>query len=76
MKPLNHSFQNCKHCQNRLNRYREFATEHVYAICCRLEVDCDIVAGRKVKTVLGYIVVNFELAISSSFRDIPQKILS
>ena len=26
MNPLNHSFQNCKPFQNRLSRYREFAT--------------------------------------------------
>ena len=27
MEPLNHSFQNCKHYQNRLKHYREIATQ-------------------------------------------------
>ena len=36
----------------------------------------DVISGRKVKTVLGYIVVNFEVAINSSFREIPKKIIS
>ena len=30
------------------------------------------ISGRKVKTVLGYIAVNFEVASSSSFRDIKK----
>ena len=47
--------------------------EHVCAIFCRPEVDCDVISGRKVKTVLCYIVVNFEVASSSNFRDIPKK---
>ena len=46
--------------------------EHVCVICCRPEVGCDVISGEKVETVLGYIVVNFEVAISSRFRDIKK----
>ena len=38
--------------------------EHVYAICCPPEVDCDVISGRKAKNDLGYIVVNVELALN------------
>ena len=34
---------------------------HVCATCCRPEVDCDIISGRNVKTVVGYVVVNLKL---------------
>ena len=44
--------------------------EHVYAICCRPEIDNDVIAGRNVKIVEGYVVVNFEIASFSSFRDL------
>ena len=53
MKPLKDSFQNFKHLRNRLTPYREIATreitqnEYVYAICCRLKVDDDVIFGRK-----------------------------
>ena len=46
--------------------------EHVCATCCRPEVDCDVISGRKVRTDLGYIVINFEVASYSSFRDIKK----
>ena len=45
--------------------------EHVYAICCRLAVDCDVISGQNLKTVEGYVVVNFEIASSLNFKDIP-----
>ena len=44
--------------------------EHVCAICCRPELDCYVVSGRNIKTVVDYVVVNFKAATSSSFRDI------
>ena len=44
--------------------------EHVYAICCRLEVDCDVISGDNVKTIEGYTVLNFEVTSISSFWDI------
>ena len=45
---------------------------HVCAICCRLEVYCNVISGQNAKTVEGYIVVNFEVASSSSIRDFPK----
>ena len=81
MKPLIQAFQKCKPLLNRWNRYREIATptrpqnEHVYEICCRPEAGDDVFSRRNVNTIEVYVVVNFEVAISSSFRDI-QKICS
>ena len=49
--------------------------EHVYAIGCRTKVGDDVISGRNVEAIEGYAVVNFEVASSSSFRDI-QKIKS
>ena len=46
--------------------------EHVYAICCRLEVAGDVLSGENVKTIEGFAVLNFEVAGFSSFRDIPK----
>ena len=44
---------------------------HVCAIFCRPEVVYDVISGgRRVKTIEGYLVVNFEVASSYSFRDI------
>ena len=48
--------------------------EHAYAICCRTEVANDVISGRNVKTTEGYIVVNFEIASSSSFRDFSKRL--
>ena len=45
---------------------------HVYAICCQPAVDDDVISGRNVKAIEGYIVVNFEVASSSSFQDFPK----
>ena len=44
--------------------------EHVCAIYCLLEVNCDVISGRTVKTVMGYAVVNIEVASFSNFLDI------
>ena len=49
---------------------------HVYAICCRPEIDGDVISGENVKTIEGYAVLNFEVASFSSFRDINKKIIS
>ena len=48
--------------------------EHVYVIFYRPEVDDDVVSGRNVNTIEGYIVANFEVAGSSSFRDFPKRL--
>ena len=42
--------------------------EQVFAICCRPEVDDDVVSGVNVSTVTGFVVVNFEVASSSGLR--------
>ena len=47
--------------------------ERLYEICCRPEVDDDVISGRNVKTIEGYIVVNFEVASFSSFRDFSKR---
>ena len=49
--------------------------EHVYAICCRPEVDDEVISGHSVKIVEGYTVVNFEVASSSSLRDFPKRLV-
>ena len=69
MKPLNHSFQNCKLFQK--NRDPNMTNNlHVCTICFRLEVVYDVICGRNVNTIKGYLVINLEVAISNSFRDI------
>ena len=73
MKPLNHSFQNCKLLSElveplSINRDPNITQiEHVIAICCRPEVGGDVVSGESVKTVEGYAVLNFEAASVSSY---------
>ena len=47
--------------------------EHVCAICCGPDAAYDVIFGENVKTIEGYAVLNFEVAISSSFRYIPKK---
>ena len=37
------------------------------------EVVFDVISGRNVKTIVVYVVVNFEVTNSSSFRDIKKK---
>ena len=46
--------------------------EHIYVICCRLEVAGDVISGENEKTIEGYAVLNFEVASFSSFRDVPK----
>ena len=48
---------------------------HVCAICFRPEVVYEVISGRNIKTLEGYLVVNLEVAISNSFRDM-KKIIS
>ena len=45
---------------------------HVCTTCFRPEVVYDVISGRNVKTIEGYLVVNFEVASSNSFIDIPK----
>ena len=44
--------------------------EHVYAICCRLEVDDDVISGKDVHAFRYYACVNLRVAILSSFDKI------
>ena len=53
--------------------------EHVYAICCRPEVACDVISGGNVKTIEGYAVLNFEVvsfSTASVVSEIFKKIIS
>ena len=43
--------------------------EHVYAIFCRLEVAGDVISAGNVQTIDRYVVLNFEAASFSSFRE-------
>ena len=45
---------------------------HVCTVCCRLEVVYDVISGGNVKTMEGYLVVNFEVASSNTFRDVKK----
>ena len=57
-------------------RYRDLnmtKIEHVFAICRRPEPDDDVISGPNVKTTECYVVVNFEVASSSRFRDIQTR---
>ena len=48
----------------------------VYAICCRTEVDDDVISGQNInRTVEGYTVVNSKVASYSSLRDFPKRLL-
>ena len=47
-------------------------TEHVHAICCRLEVD-DVISGLSIMTIQGCAMVRFEGANFSTFRDFPKR---
>ena len=42
---------------NFLNHYQEIMTrnEHVYVICCRPEVDDNVISGRNVKIIKGFL---------------------
>ena len=43
--------------------------EHVYATCCQSEVGDDVISAWNVRTIQSYLVVDFVVASSSSFRD-------
>ena len=43
--------------------------EHVYVILCRPEIAGDVISRETVKTIEGYVVLNFEDASISSFRE-------
>ena len=47
--------------------------EHVYAICCGLELADVVTSGKIITTIEGYEVLNFEVTNFSSFRDIQTK---
>ena len=47
--------------------------ENAYAICCRPEVDDDVLVEMQ-KTITDYIVVNSEVASYSSYRDFPKRL--
>ena len=55
---------------NRLNRYREIATQtwpKIYTFvrfAAKKKEDCDVISGQHVKTIEDYFVVNFEVACS------------
>ena len=71
MKHLNHSFEVSESVEpllrNRDPNMRQ--EEHVYAICCRPKVAYDVISGRNVKTIEGYVLLNAEAASFSSFRE-------
>ena len=53
------------------NRHQNVAqNEHFYATCCQPEVDGDVMSGWKVKTIEGFVLVNFEAASSGTLWDI------
>ena len=68
MKPLNHSIQDCKHFQNLLKNYREFATRtwpkvnRFLRFSSWAEAAVDIISIGNVETTEGYVVLNFETA--------------
>ena len=43
--------------------------EHVYAICCWLEVADEVISGENVKTMEGNAFLNFEVASISRLRE-------
>ena len=47
--------------------------QYVHAICCRPDAVGDVVSSGHVNTIECYAVLNFEVVISSSFRDIQTK---
>ena len=64
---LNNPFQNCTQFRNLLKRYREIIAkqlshmaqnEHVYAICCWLEVDDYVISGEDIDNCLDYVSGN------------------
>ena len=51
-------------------------SEHVYGICCRLEIGGDVISGEDVKTIEAYAVLNFKVASSNSFQDIKKNFVT
>ena len=49
--------------------------ERVYEIGSWPEVDGDVISSRNVKTVEGYVALNFEVASPSSFRHFLERSL-
>ena len=47
--------------------------EHVYAICCQLEVDDDVTSGQNINTVQGYVVVKILKVLALILSEIFQK---
>ena len=47
--------------------------QHFYAICCRLDVAGDVISSETVKTIEGYVELDFEVASFISFRDINKR---
>ena len=43
--------------------------EHIYAMFCRPEAAGDVISGGNVRTIEGYVVLNFETARVISFRE-------
>ena len=69
MKLLNRCFQNCKPFRSELVRDPNMTQNlHVCTICGRPEVVYDVISGRNVKTIEGYLVVNVEVTSSNSFH--------
>ena len=66
MKLLNYPFHNCKPCIGPQK-------EHIYAICCRPEVDANVISSRNVKTIEGYVVVTLKLLLALKFPRYSQK---
>ena len=48
--------------------------QHIYTICCRPAVDDDAISGWNFKTPEGCLVVNLEVASSSSFWDFLKRL--
>ena len=74
MKPLNHHVKTVnifRICWKSIEKSRPELgpNEHVYAIFCRPEAAGDVISGRIVKIVEGYVLLNFETDSFSSFRE-------
>ena len=46
---------------------------HVHAICCRSEDAGDVISSRNLKSIDGYMSLNFEVSSSNSFRDFSKR---
>ena len=68
MMRLNHLLQNCKPFLNQLKGYREILTQ----TWSKMNTFGWFAADRNVKNIDDYVVVNCEVASSSSFQDFPK----